>query len=584
MNQHIRAWIAPGAAMAVAVAALAALTACGAGGGADETGGQTRIAPLFGASAAQVSSFGLSEDANFYTVDTGAGLVFKVRRLDNGVSTQSAGDIASMMYKGVQYQDAGRGTHVNSGFDYLYTGISAVAVDALQVDADHIKITVRAGDLTHYYLVKRDLPHIYMGTHFTSEPSTLGLARFIVRIPINALPTGPVPSDLRGTNGAIESGDIFGRPDGETRSKHYSGMRLKDWSYIGATSPTAGVFIVRDNNEGNSGGPFYRSLLNQATSTNQELTYIVNYGEAQTEPFRMGVLNTYTMVFTDGAAPAVPDTAWFASMGLTGYAGAETRGAVTGAGISGRDPAHAYTVGFANARAQYWADAAAPDGSFHSGAMLPGDYTMKIYKNELAVETRTVSVGAGATTALQPISISADPGSAAPLWRIGAWDGSPQEFLNGDKVTTMHPSDVRMAPWVTPDYVIGASTPATGFAAYQWKAVNGVVTIRFNLRRSQIADYTLRAGLTVAFAGGRPKAQLNGWVSANPAPSTQPSSRTLTVGSYRGNNVMYSFNIPASELVVGQNVLTLTAISGSAGAGFLSPGYAYDAVDMIARP
>jgi rhamnogalacturonan endolyase len=32
---------------------------------------------------------------------------------------------------------------------------------------------------------------------------------------------------------------------------------------------------------------------------------------------------------------------------------------------------------------------------------------------------------------------------------------------------------------------------------------------------------------------------------------------------------------------VGQNVLTLTAISGSSGVTYLSPGYAWDAVDMI---
>ena len=34
---------------------------------------------------------GLTSDTNFYTVDTGAGLVFKIRRTDNRSSTQSAG-------------------------------------------------------------------------------------------------------------------------------------------------------------------------------------------------------------------------------------------------------------------------------------------------------------------------------------------------------------------------------------------------------------------------------------------------------------------------------------------------------------
>jgi rhamnogalacturonan endolyase len=47
---------------------------------------------------------------------------------------------------------------------------------------------------------------------------------------------------------------------------------------------------------------------------------------------------------------------------------------------------------------------------------------------------------------------------------------------------------------------------------------------------------------------------------------------------------MYTFDIPATELVVGQNVLTLTAISGSSGIRFLSPGYSYDALDLIPTP
>jgi rhamnogalacturonan endolyase len=557
-----------------------------AGCGADSQTGAAPEQPRFAATveAAAATSFGLTQDTNFYTIDTGAGLVFKIRRLDNGVSTQSAGDIASMIYNGVQYQDQARGTQVNSGFDFLYTGVSAVTVNAETIGADTIKVTVKGGDLTHYYIARRGEAKIYMGTYFTTEPSTLGLARFIVRVPIAALPNGPAPSDLRGTTTTVESGDVFGMPNGETRSKHYSNMRLKDWQYIGATGNNVGLWIVRDNNEGNSGGPFYRSLLNQGTTTNQEITYIVNYGEAQTETLRTSILNTYTMVFNDGSAPAAVDTSWMGDLGLVGYVGPAGRGAVSGASITGMDARYTYTVGFANARAQYWAPVDAADGHFNSAGMLPGTYTMKVYKNELAVDTRTVTVSAGASTAVDPIAISGDPSSVAPLFRIGDWDGTPAEFINGDKLTTMHPSDVRMASWVPGDYVVGTSTPSTGFPAYQWKDVNGALTVMFKLRSSQVKPLTLRVGITTAVSGGRPKAQVNGWVSANPAASTQPSSRTLTVGTYRGNNTMYTFNIPASELVVGQNVLTLTAISGSSGVKYLSPGYSYDAIDLVPTP
>jgi rhamnogalacturonan endolyase len=567
-----------------AVLAAVALLAAGCGpttqtGAAPE---QTRLAASIQTAAA--TSFGLTQDTNFYTIDTGAGLVFKIRRTDNGASTQSAGDIASLLYNGVQFQDQARGTQVNSGFDFLYNGVSAVAVDAQAVGADTIKVTVKAGNLTHYYIARRGEPRIYMGTYFTTEPDTLGLARFIVRVPIAALPNGPAPSDLRGTTTTVESGDVFGMPNGETRSKHYSNMRLKDWQYIGATGNNVGLWIVRDNNEGNSGGPFYRSLLNQGTTTNQEITYIINYGEGQTETLRTNILNTYTMVFTDGSAPAPVDTAWMGDLGLVGYVGPAGRGAVGGAGITGMAANYGYTVGFSNAAAQYWAPVDPVDGHFNSAGMLPGTYTMKVYKNELAVDTRTVTVSAGATTPVDPIAIVGDPSSVAPLFRIGDWDGTPTEFINGDKLTTMHPSDVRMASWVPGDYAVGTSTPSTGFPAYQWKDVNGALTVLFKLRSSQIKPLTLRVGITTAYAGGRPKAQVNGWVSANPSPSTQPSSRTLTVGTYRGNNTMYSFNIPASELVVGQNVLTLTAISGSSGVKYLSPGYSYDAIDLIPTP
>jgi rhamnogalacturonan endolyase len=271
-------------------------------------------------------------------------------------------------------------------------------------------------------------------------------------------------------------------------------------------------------------------------------------------------------------------------MGLTGFVAPSARGRVTGVGIDGRDPKYKYTVGFSNEKAQYWAEATGTNGYFSAPGMIPGTYMMKIYKNELEVDTRSVVVNAGSVTALNTISISADTSAVTPLWRIGDWDGTPMEFLNGDKVTTMHPSDVRMRSWITPDYVVGISTPATGFPAYQWKAVNGTIRIKFNLGYSQITNAMLRVGITTAYANGRPVIKVNNWSSSIPTPSSQPSSRTLTVGTYRGNNMIYSFNIPASALVVGENILTLHVASGSGGTGYLSAGVSYDAVDFITTP
>jgi rhamnogalacturonan endolyase len=528
------------------------------------------------------AAFGLTTATDYYQVDTGAGLVFKVRRTDNGSSTQSAGDIISLVWNGVEYQNQSRGSQITSGFDYLYSGVSAVTVSAAVINTDYIKVTVQAGNLTHYYMARNGYAHIYMGTYFTTEPDIHGLVRYIFRIPASLLPNGPTPSDIRNNTGAIESGDVFALANGETRSKHYSNMRLKDWSYIGATGTNVGLWVVRDNHEGGSGGPFYRSLLNQCGS-DQEITYIVNYGEAQTEAFRTGILNAYTFVATTGSTPSTSiDTSWFANMSLSGYLAPSGRGRVTAVGINGRDTNYTYTVGFSNATAQYYATAAASNGYFNCTGMRPGTYTMKIYKNELVVWTGSATVTAGGTVAMNTITITGDPSSQSAIWRIGNWDGTPNEFRNGSSITTMHPQDPRLASWTPGTYVVGSSGNSN-FPCYQWKGVNGTQNIQFTLTAAQAAaDRTLRVGITVAYAGARPDITVNnGWNSANAAASTQPSTRTLTVGTYRGNNTTYTFTIPANTFVAGTNTLTITPISGSGAAtGYLSAGYSIDCVDL----
>ncbi len=524
------------------------------------------------------ATFGLSSTADFYTVDTGGGLVFKVRRTDNGSSTQSAGDISSLIYNGVEYQNQSRGSQVTSGFDYLYSGVSAVSVSAVVVNTNYIKVTVQAGNLTHYYMARNGYAHIYMGTYFTTEPDIHGLVRYIVRIPQAVLPNGPTPSDIRNTTTTVESGDIFALANGETRSKHYSNQRLRDWSYIGATGSGVGVWMVRDNHEGGSGGPFYRSLLNQCGS-DQEITYIVNYGEAQTEAYRTSILNTYTLVFNGGGSPGSPDVSWLGNMGLSGYVAPAGRGRVTGVAINGRDTNYTYTVGFANSTAQYFTTAAASNGYYNCTGMRPGTYTMTIYKNELAVWSGSATVTAGGTQVFNTITITGDPSSVTPLWRIGNWDGSPGEFRNGGTITTMHPSDPRISSWAPGTYVIGSSSPSF-FPCYQWKGINGSQAIQFNLSSGQVAARTVRVGLTCAYAGARPKITVNSWTSSNPSPSSQPSTRTLTVGTYRGNNVPYTFSVPASAFVTGTNTLSVIPISGSGSSGYLSAGYSIDCVDI----
>src|ERR1044072_5044023 len=143
------------------------------------------------------ADFGLTTDPTFYTVDTDAGLVFKVRRVVLGGSAQSPRDLASIIYSGVEYQTQSGGSQVNSGFDWLYSNTSASTVSAETIGTELVKITVSAGTLTHYYIARRDYSSIYSGTHFTTEPDFHGLVRYIMRIPSDLLPDGPVPSDIR---------------------------------------------------------------------------------------------------------------------------------------------------------------------------------------------------------------------------------------------------------------------------------------------------------------------------------------------------------------------------------------------------
>ena len=564
-----------------------------------------------------------------YQVDTGGGLVFKVMAYDNGVSTQSKGDLSSLLYNGVQYADASRGSQLNSGFDFLYSNVSAVDVQAQMISSSgaatsastanggvvsggaYVKITVtvfsaNGGVLKHYYMARSGEPRIYMGTYFTEEPDTLNLVRFILRVPIAALSrggpagtpgglasNGSWPQDLRGTDTTVEASDVFGFSSGtasagQTRSKHYSNMRLKDWQYFGGlnSAGSVGLWFYRDNNEGNSGGPFYRSLLNQITATNNELTYIVNYGEGQTEAFRMGVLNSYTLMFTAGGAPSAPDTSWFSVMALDGYVASSGRGTVAGVGLSGTDPNYSYTVGFSSSTAQYWASAnLANNGFFKSTGMRPGTYTLTVYKNELAVYTGSVTVTAGGTTTLNTLAINADPSAKAALWRIGNWDGSPAEFLNGGRLTTMHPTDVRMSSWVPATFVVGTSNAASGFPAYQWKDVNNARVIQFTLTSAQVRNLTLRLGTTADFNGARPQITVNNGSWTSGIPTAPPKgSRNLTVGTYRGVNRLYSFDIPSTALVAGPNTVTVNVVSGTSGTAYLSPALSYDAVDLIVTP
>jgi rhamnogalacturonan endolyase len=511
---------------------------------------------------ATAAAFGFTISGGFVTVDTGAGLVFKVR--------QSNGDMTSVQLNGRELQSQSKPAHVESG-------LGTATVTASQngntiVVTESTNTFYGSGNLVHYFIARSGENNIYMATFV--DAAGAGELRWIQPLDRNVFTNIGVTSDIKGGT-AVESTDVF-LVNGQTRSKYYGHSRALDLTLRGVTGSGVGAFMAFGNRESSSGGPFFRDIEQQGTDTTIEVYNYLWSGHNDVESQRLNVLyGPYALMITNGSTPAVPDMSFMLNLGLRGSVPATGRGFVVGRG-SGVAAGQPGTVGFANSTAQYWTPVKS-DGTFATPAMKPGTYTQTLYQGELPVATRTgVVVTAGATTTGQNITSSF--AAPTPIFRIGDWDGAPTGFKNAANVLTMHPSDTRMAGWGPTTFTAGSAI--SGFPAYQWKDVNNPTTVRFTLSSGQLTAHTVRIGLTAAFAGGRPQIQINSWVSAAPAPSTQPSSRSLTIGTYRGNEAVFTYAAPASAFVNGTNTMTITAISGSSGTGFLSPGYSYDSVEL----
>jgi rhamnogalacturonan endolyase len=524
---------------------------------------------------AAAASFGYTDDGSNYVIDTGANLVFKVSKTN--------GDLTSLVYRGTEYQGyGGKNSHVESGL-----GTSTVTIAQ---SGSTILVSVAYGTLKHYYAARSGENNVYLWTN--KADTSVSATRYIVRVKAGLF-LNDEPDSYTYAPTTIESADVFAKSDGQTRSKHYSKRRVIDYDYIGWTTGSVGLWIVRSNHEKASGGPFYRSLLRHQSADGGGLYEILYYGENQTESERFGLQGPYVIAFTDGGAPSSSlypanlTTSWADSLGISGYVAVGGRGKVAGVGIAGRNTAYAYTVGLANSTAQYWGSARASDGYYSIAGVLPGTYTLTVFKGELAVYTTSVTVTAGATTTLNTITVpsSNDPDNASAIWRIGAWDGTPSGFKNADLMTYAHPSDVRAASW-TGNVVVGSGTETSAFPCYLWKDVNSGIVVYFKLTAAQAAAaHTLRIGVTTAYANGRPQIVVNDtWTSAVPSPPTQPSTRSLTVGSYRGNNYTFAYSVPASAWLTdtsAYNTLKIYVASGSGSTSFLSAGTSIDAVDLL---
>ncbi|MET7687462.1 rhamnogalacturonan lyase B N-terminal domain-containing protein [Streptomyces sp. NPDC005483] len=542
-------------------------------GTAAAAGTATLAGPL--AQGASAAGFGYSDDGSNYVVDTGANLVFKVSKTN--------GDLTSLVYKGTEYQGyGGKNSHIESGL-----GTSTVTI---KQSGTTILISVAYGTLRHYYAARSGENNVYLWTN--RADTSVASTRFILRVKAGLF-LNDEPDSYTYAPTTIEASDVFAKSDGQTRSKHYSKLRVMDYNYIGWSANGVGLWIVRSNHEKASGGPFYRSLLRHQSADGGGLYEILHYAQNQTEDERFGLQGPYVIALTDGGAPSSSlfpgtlTTSWADSLGISGYVASGGRGKVAGVGITGRNTAYPYTVGLANSAAQYWGSARSSDGYFSIGGFLPGTYTLTVFKSELAVYTTSVTVTAGGTTTLNSIAIpsSNDPSNAGAIWRINDWTGTPSGFKNADLMTYAHPSDVRASSW-TGNVVIGSGTETSAFPCYLWKDVNSGLLVYFKLTAAQAAAaHTLRIGVTTAYANGRPQVVVNDtWTSAIPSPPTQPSTRSLTNGSYRGNNYTFTYSVPASAWLTdtGQyNVLKINVVSGSGSTAYLSAGTSIDAIDLL---
>ena len=523
--------------------------------------------------SASAAAFGYTDDGSNYVITTGASLVLKI--------SKSTGDITSLAYKGKEYEGyGGKHSHVESGL-----GTSTVTI---RQSGPTILVKVVHGPITQWYAARSGENNVYLWTNKADASFTA--TRYIVRVKPGAFPNSGSDAWNSTTDTIIEAGDVWKHPDGTTRSKHYSGKRTIDYDHVGFTTGSVGLYLVRSNHEKASGGPFYRSLLRHSNEGGAGLYEILHYNEAQTEPERFGLQGPFVVAFTDGGTPSSSlfaanlDTSWVDSLGITGWVGKAGRGKVAGVGLKGMDPTYPYTVGFSNPDAQYWTKAAAGTGAFSCKGILPGTYTLTVFKGELAVHTQSVAVTAGGTTSLHTLPITGDPSTASAVWRLGNWDGTPGEFKNAELMTYAHPSDARAAKW-TGNVTIGSGDEAASFPAYLWKDINDGVLVYFKLTAAQAAAaHTLRVGVTTAYINARPQVTVNDWVSAIPTPPTQPSTRDLTTGSYRGNNHTFVFNVPSSAWssdATKYNVLKINVVSGSTGSAFLSPGTSFDCIDLL---
>jgi alpha-mannosidase len=190
---------------------------------------------------------------------------------------------------------------------------------------------------------------------------------------------------------------------------------------------------------------------------------------------------------------------------------------------------------------------------------------------------------------LGPALLPLQAGIASKLvWQIGEFNQSSAEFWQGSLFSFLFPK----APVV---YIVGQSTPANDWPAFQPSSSNGRAgyhpypyTIRFNLPAAPQGLYTVRIALLVETARvPQLRVSINGhdglFYQHPKLNHANGDEVGLFMATYAANTITFSF--PARFLQQGDNNLVLTAVDlSTARDNETNPGIVYDALAFEQDP
>ncbi|KAE8987033.1 hypothetical protein PR003_g17855 [Phytophthora rubi] len=172
--------------------------------------------------------------------------------------------------------------------------------------------------------------------------------------------------------------------------------------------------------------------------------------------------------------------------------------------------------------------------------------------------------------------------SVNPIWHIGEWDGTPDGFLNADKIHKMHPSDSRMDAWGPITFAAGSDNDSK-FPMAMFRGANDGIKVTFDLTEAQAGqDRKLKIGVTLSRVSAGVGIKVNDFQTESfetLAIKTRGVTRGVTLGNYK----LYEFAIPSSALVAGSNTMTLSIATASLDPPqkYLSASVVFDALELV---